>query len=361
MICRFRWAACQLDELVNCLTGGEVHSALQDLPKTLEETYERILLAIDQGRHPEKAIKILTWLTYAERPLAATEVCQVTGIVLGDEHRFDQDGVLEDPNDILRVCSSLVSITTVTTGDDGFDNADVTDENWFDSEADARSDVTHVRLAHFSVKEYLDSSRPCIPRYRLTGQEPHDMLAKCCLVYLLRFRGDEWRNPDCESVFPLARYAARHWTRHARTSGMLSKQQQHLSVEVFTRNTTAFIAWIRFFDADQHWNSAPDIRRILNKMPAPLYVASREGIANAVSAILTAEADVNAKGGRYGTALQAAAVGGHKEVVQMLVKAEADINAEGGMYGTALYGAAVGGHKEVVQMLAKAEADVNAQ
>jgi ankyrin repeat protein len=343
------------------LTRGEVHSALQDLPKTLEETYERILLAIDQGRHAEKAIKILTWLTYAERPLAATEVCHVTGIVLEDEQRFDQDGVLGDPSDVLRICSSLVSTTTVTTGSDEFDDADVTDKKGFDGGADARSDVTHVRLAHFSVKEYLVSSRPRIPRYRLTGQEPHDMLAKCCLVYLLRFRGDEWRDPDCESVFPLARYAARHWTRHARTSGMLSKHQQHLSVELFTRNTTAFIAWMRFFDINEPWVSAPDIRRVMNEVPTALYVASQEGVANAVSAILTAEADVNAEGGRYGTALYAAAVGGHKKVVQVLVEAKADVNAKGGRYGTALQAAAEGGHKEVVQVLVKAEADVNAR
>ena len=107
-ICRFKWTACQLDELVECYTRGDVYRALQDLPKTLEETYERNLLAIDQGRHAEKAIKILTWLTYAKRPLATTEVLQVTGIMIADTHQFDEDEVLEDLNDIRRICSSLV-------------------------------------------------------------------------------------------------------------------------------------------------------------------------------------------------------------------------------------------------------------
>jgi ankyrin repeat protein len=361
MFHRFRWAACQLDTLAGCVTRGKVRRALKELPKTLDETYARILCAIDEGEHGEEALKILTWLICAERPLTATEVLQVTGIVTEDPPRFDGDEVLEDSSDILRICSSLVSITTVTRGSDEVSDDDTTDGESFYSKTNAESDVTYVRLAHFSVKEYLDSSRPCIPRYRLTGQEPHDMLAKCCLVYLLRFRGDEWRNPDCESVFPLARYAARHWTRHARASSMLSKHQQHLSVEMFTRNTTAFVAWMRFFDINEPWVSAPDIRRAMNEVPTALYVASQEGLANSVSVILIAGAAVNTKGGYYGTALQTAAVGGHKEVVQVLVKAGADVNAQGGMHGTALQAAVVRGHKEVVQMLVKAGADVNAQ
>jgi ankyrin repeat protein len=39
------------------------------------------------------------------------------------------------------------------------------------------------------------------------------------------------------------------------------------------------------------------------------------------------------KGGVYGTALQAAAAGGHKDVVKMLLEAGADVNAEGGRSG----------------------------
>jgi hypothetical protein len=366
MICRFRWAACQLDTLAGCVTRGKVRRALEELPKTLDETYARILCAIDTGEHAEEALKILTWLTHAERPLTATEVLQVTGIVMEGAQRFEGEEVLEDSNDILRLCSSLVSITTGTRRSDEASDDDVTDGEAFYLEANAESNVTYVRLAHFSVKEYLDSSRPCIPRYRLTGQEPHDMLAKCCLVYLLRFREDEWRSSDCESDFPLARYAARYWTQHARTSGMLSKQQQDLSVEVFTRNTTAFMAWMRFFDIQHPRISAPDIRRTFDGVPTALYVASHEGLGHAVSAVLSAGAYVNAEEEGYGTALHAAAERGYKEVVQVLVNAGAEVNAVGGMYGTALQGtalqvAAVRGHKEVVQVLMEAGAKIDAQ
>jgi hypothetical protein len=47
-------------------------------------------------------------------------------------------------------------------------------------------------------------------------------------------------------------------------------------------------------------------------------------------------ADVNAQGGHYSNALQAASFGGHQEVVQILLDRCADINVQGGFYGSAL-------------------------
>jgi hypothetical protein len=48
-------------------------------------------------------------------------------------------------------------------------------------------------------------------------------------------------------------------------------------------------------------------------------------------------ADVNAQGGWYGNALQAASSEGHTEIAQMLVQNGADVNAHGGWYSNALY------------------------
>ena len=48
-------------------------------------------------------------------------------------------------------------------------------------------------------------------------------------------------------------------------------------------------------------------------------------------------------------------------MVQILIDARADVNAQGGYYGNALQAASFEGHKKVVQMLMDAGADVNAQ
>jgi ankyrin repeat protein len=74
-------------------------------------------------------------------------------------------------------------------------------------------------------------------------------------------------------------------------------------------------------------------------------------------------AEINQRGGYYGTALQAAAYRGVVEVVEFLIEKGADVNIPGGYYGTALQ-AACGtyhGKTEIVQLLIAKGANVNAQ
>ncbi|THW54470.1 hypothetical protein D6D19_10716, partial [Aureobasidium pullulans] len=59
-------------------------------------------------------------------------------------------------------------------------------------------------------------------------------------------------------------------------------------------------------------------------------------------------ADVNAQGGEYGSALQAASVKGHDKTVQILLDRGADVNAQGGEYGSALQAASVKGHDKIL-------------
>ncbi|KAF4432780.1 GA-binding protein subunit beta-1 [Colletotrichum fructicola] len=77
--------------------------------------------------------------------------------------------------------------------------------------------------------------------------------------------------------------------------------------------------------------------------------------------LLNQGADVNAQGGYYSNALQAASGGGHQEIVQLLLNQGADVNAQGGEYGNALQAASEEGHQEIVQLLLNQGADVNAQ
>jgi ankyrin repeat protein len=58
-----------------------------------------------------------------------------------------------------------------------------------------------------------------------------------------------------------------------------------------------------------------------------------------VTLLLEKGADVNAQGGFYGNALQAAAQGGYTSVVTLLLEKGADVNAQGGCYGNALQAA----------------------
>ncbi|KUM65315.1 hypothetical protein ACN42_g1775 [Penicillium freii] len=94
-----------------------------------------------------------------------------------------------------------------------------------------------------------------------------------------------------------------------------------------------------------------------------LQAASLQGYQRVVAILLGARADVNAQGGKYGNALQAACAAdkGNTEIVQLLLEAHADVNAQGGHYANALQAGVYKGNTEIVQLLLEAHADVNAQ
>ena len=69
-----------------------------------------------------------------------------------------------------------------------------------------------------------------------------------------------------------------------------------------------------------------------------------------IKLLLEAGADVNAHGGEFGNALQAAVRRGDKDIMELLLEAGADINAQGGKFGNALRAARRGhGGTEIVE------------
>lgn len=71
----------------------------------------------------------------------------------------------------------------------------------------------------------------------------------------------------------------------------------------------------------------------------------------AVHFLIKAGADVNATGGVYGTALQAASRKGYERIVALLLDHSADVNATGGFYGNALQAASRRGDERIVALL----------
>jgi hypothetical protein len=98
-----------------------------------------------------------------------------------------------------------------------------------------------------------------------------------------------------------------------------------------------------------------------SKRRTPLYIAAEKGAIVLTRMLLEGGADVNAQGGHFGNALQAASAGGHKEVATLLLDKGADVNAQGGLYGNALQAASARGYKEMATLLLDKGADVNAQ
>jgi ankyrin repeat protein len=88
-----------------------LRKSLATLPRTLDQTYDRILTAIKE-EDCIYAMRILQWLTFSARPLSIEEVAEVVAIDVERESKFDRDEVLVDPLEALDICSSLVTVTS---------------------------------------------------------------------------------------------------------------------------------------------------------------------------------------------------------------------------------------------------------
>lgn len=321
---RFRWAACQLDSLRECLDRETLQDALQSLPKDLNTTYARILQSIPRERK-KKTIRLLQFLLYSERPLALEEAVDIIA-VRPNEGQFDAQDRLPCPEEITGYCSSLISLI----------------------QASSPAAATKLQLAHFSVKEYLltyDSPDFINPNPRVAIMET-------CLAYL-----GSMPNAGIATIkiqFPLAEYAAQIWMGHAKIA---EKSESILEKIIgFLLNERQFHCWIHLFNPD-------GLVYRLRKLPtaSPLYYACLVGLGTTAQRLLLTGANPNAPGGHQGYPLAAASRYGHQQIVQLLLDHGADVDAKGGLYGVALNAASQGGHEEIVQLLLDDGADINAK
>jgi len=196
-------------------------------------------------------------------------------------------------------------------------------------------------------------------QYSIQEIQANASIAGISLAYLLHFDKPDSLTIHTVREFPLARYAAEYWTQHARVAGRNTSAIYPLVMKLFLSAQDAYFNWIRLCSLEEQWGE-PDIKMSLEKVPSPLYYVSREGLIEFVRPLLEVGADVNAEGGGYGNALQAASYGGHSQVVQRLLEAGANVNAEGGYhYNSALQAASIWGYDQVVRQLLEAGANVN--
>jgi Ankyrin repeats (3 copies)/Ankyrin repeat len=340
---RFRWAVCQLEILRHCLPSS-VRRTLEELPESLDETYERILTEI-KAPHRDNAHRLLQCLVAAIRPLRVEELAEVLAI------DFDVEGVpklnprwrWEDQEQVLlSSCSSLITIVD-----------------------DDKSRI--VQFSHSSVKEYLTSDRLAtrsedVSRYHILLGPAHTILAQACVSVLLR-SGDRVVKVGIDNDSPLAKYAAIHWVSHAQFEQVSSRIK---GMEcLFDKDKPYFGSWLGLYDID----TKPDASSIFlmfisfdESEAAPLYYAALCGFHDVAKQIIDKyPQDVDARGGYYVTPLVAALAGRHFKTVQLLRNHGADPNVRCYDERTPLHAAVQSGHLEMVQKLIEHSADINAQ
>ncbi|RDW76076.1 hypothetical protein BP5796_06897 [Coleophoma crateriformis] len=355
---RFRWVSCQLDALSTCKSPRDVKSALESLPRTLDETYARALEKIEGANGNaalrDTTLRILQWLVYSEVPLRINEVAEICITKPDQDAIVDVEDRLFDLEDITTYCGSLV---TTQEPSRRYLNSD----NLIKS-----SPCKELRLAHFSVQEYLISNRIVArcPQYSISEPAAHLSIAGTCLNYLWHFKNMSYLPANILDEFPLAGYAAQYWFQHIRNiDPEVDHQDIDQRVVCFLEHQEVYNIWIQLHNPEDPWTT-PNLGKQIGYKVEPVYYTSLLGLLVPTRILLIKGTNVNASvsTGRYGSALAAAAYKGDLDVVQTLLEAGADVNASLSTsdYGSALAVVACGGNLDIVQTLLEAGADVNA-
>lgn len=158
---RFRWVACQLDFLGDCLSDKDCRDALGQLPPGLNESYMRILRRVPTGK--EYIVQmILNFVAYANPKLDITILREALSVPekVGSGDALDSQSVIREGS-MTRLCRSLIRKS---------------------------NDGRYYEFAHFSVKEFLEGEMMAMPeheKFRVSESICELLLAKQCLKYLL--------------------------------------------------------------------------------------------------------------------------------------------------------------------------------
>jgi ankyrin repeat protein len=362
---RFRWVFCQLEDLRKCRSQNEVLRALKTLPKDLNETYQRTLDGIDKEDHT-LAMNALRWLSFSQRPLRVEELAEASIFNLNADTPFDVGDRFQDPRDILQVLSSLVS----------------TDAKSLRVRRGRSERAETVKIAHFSVQEYLMSDRmpPHLAKtFQVQELTAHQTITECCLHYM-NFCKIRTNYRTC----PLFSYASQYWVDHAKLCNdtecaCTDLACRFLSTESLVSNWFSIrhadwrypgekvpaLSWAAFLGltgvAKKLIHSGANVNALAGCSGTALQAACMTGHERVANLLLSMGADVNTQGGCYGNAFQAACYAGQLEIANLLLEKGADVNAQGGQYGNALQAACYAGHLKIANLLLEKGADINIQ
>jgi ankyrin repeat protein len=296
-------------------------SSEEEKTEILSHAYDGVMERIYQQRPGLKqlAVKVLSWITCAERPLSVPELQYAVAIKEGQYHL--DEGDLPHIGDIVSVCLGLITI-------------------------DDESSI--IRLVHYTTQEYfVQTQKDWVPN-------AHAEIAKACITCLSFDIFEAGRCLTCDDLearlqtITLYRYAAQTWGCHVRYSPI----EENRLIWGFLQSTPKVLACGQVMyhgDID------------LECETTSLHVAVLFGLETLTLRMLEQKADINSKDSYSETPLLNAVAYGHSAVVKLLLEWKADVDCQDQAGRTPLSYAARRGDIEMVKLLLEWKADINCQ
>jgi len=354
---------------------SSIRKALNGLPITLDDTYERMLQGIPKEKF-EHASRLFQCMVAAFRPLRVEELAELFAIEFGANNmpNLVAGWRPENPEEaVLSTCSSFIAII-----DD--------------------QDSKIVQFSHFSVKEFLTSNRLQlsndwnIRQYYIPLEPAHAILARACVTVLLQVDKDQEEKQF--RALPLVSYAMDYWARHARFEDVASRIEDSLAYlfdptmpyfkpRILVRCvmdmhdypyepgffsgepdkvTPLFLAaFCGFSGLVKHLiiTHAPDVSAECGDRFSPLHGASFNAQVDSARILLDNGAHVNAEGYKDLTPLHYTSYHGHSKISRLLLEQGANLNARTNDQDTPLCAASSSGCLETMRVLLEYGADVN--
>ena len=312
---------------------SSIRKALNELPITLNDTYERMLQGIPKEKF-EHASRLFQCMVAAFRPLRVEELAELFAIEFGPNNSPNLVAGWRPDNPEEAVFSTCSTFITIIDGDNEGSKI--------------------IQFSHFSVKEFLTSDRlqmsnvGNIRQYYIPMELAHAILARACVTVLLQL--DEEEDEQRFQALPLASYATKNWIKHTQFEDVASQIQDSLTY-LFTPQKPPF--W------SQIWSRLDFLSPVLGCFMepgdeiTPLSAVAFCGFSGLARHLIMMHAlDVNAKCPHHCLSpLHVASIYGHADFSRILLEHGANVNAHDHVDWTPLHYASLWGHLRVAQLL----------
>ncbi|KAK4223637.1 ankyrin repeat-containing domain protein [Podospora fimiseda] len=321
-------------------TQEGIDSAIETLPKNVNQAYERILNKSKESLMVRKALAIIL---AAGRPLTVPEMNVAVNIDESSQaiHNIDMEEEEDFKSRLRSWCGLFVSIHH-----------------------------GKIYFLHQTAREFLLANLPSSTtistelqwHHSITIHQAHSVLAELCVRYLSIFDSDASLLAD--STLQASRhvdshtflaYSATFWGLHFREAciGNNDATIAHLAVRISDPDSKVYSVWSKIY-----WK-----HRYMSIPRFPLVVASYFGHEAVVKLLLDKGADLESKDDRYSqTPLSWAAKNGHEAIVKLLLDKGAGLESKDKENGrTPLWWAAKNGQEAVVKLLLDKGADLESK